>query len=92
MVKVTAALRQRIRNAISAHARRRRQQFIDAGEQPVCAGCGCDDDIYCAGCKICHDRKRRRERRRNADFRARELAGERERRQRKRRQLVKGQS
>ena len=86
---MTAALRQRVRDALDTQARYRRQAFIDAGEQVVCAGCGCDDDTYSIWCDTCSDRKGRRARRQDAGYRAAEQAKRRECRRVRRQMLGK---
>ena len=68
---MTHEVRQRIRAAVDARVRDRRQRFIDAGELAVCTGCGCDQEIRTPGCKTCGDRHRKWRLRTDPAYRAR---------------------
>jgi hypothetical protein len=67
---MTAEERRRIREAIDAHQRARRDIFISDDEVIVCRGCGCDSDDRTAGCRTCTNRHLRRKWRGDPDYRA----------------------
>jgi hypothetical protein len=69
---VTAADRQRIREAIDAHQRARRAREIVGRDLFVCRGCGADTDCRTIGCKVCTERHLKR-RLRQDEERRREL-------------------
>ena len=58
--------RERVKRAIDARVR----ELLEDGNAG-CAGCGCDRDSYTAGCRTCSNRRRRRERLNDPEFRER---------------------
>lgn len=81
---MTSDDRQRVRQAVDAHARQQRQALIAAHKLDVCAGCGCELDTYITGCSTCWDRKRHRQRRDDPVYRERCNSNDRARRRRQR--------